>query len=34
MPERLPNFIFGAIYLSKSERAGPIINTLRHGQRL
>jgi hypothetical protein len=34
MAERLPNFISGAIYRSKSERAGPIINTLCHNQRL
>jgi hypothetical protein len=34
MAERLPNFIFGVIYRSKSERAEPIINTLCQGQRL
>jgi hypothetical protein len=34
MAERLPNFLSGAIYRSKSERAGPIINTPRHGERL
>jgi hypothetical protein len=28
MAERLPNLIFGAVHLSKSGRARPIINNL------